>query len=285
MITLVIDVKGWAFDRTADEMIKYLPFEVKKRYVQEFNDKPEFTEFTHFMNWLDGKELGDRVSGGVCSHNFEIRHKKQAKKKMPKMRALSTISKRLYTTISKYNNNVHYCPNGVDADMFTPTVNTGEFTVGWVGQPSSGGKKSTEGVISCDIKGYGSFLKPLLKRLKNVKFKILDLPYDKAMPHSEMPGWYRDIDVLICTSLYEGCPLPVLEASACGKTVVSTRVGIVPELLDDFIVYSVDEMAERLLFLKDNRDLCREVGAKNRQKIEKDWTWKKVVKNWEGFFK
>ncbi len=49
----------------------------------------------------------------------------------------------------------------------------------------------------------------------------------------EMPGFYQGLDVLVCPSRVEGGPMPVLEALACGVSVVIPRgVGILDELPD-----------------------------------------------------
>lgn len=45
-----------------------------------------------------------------------------------------------------------------------------------------------------------------------------------------MPEFYRNLDVLVCCSEFEGTPNPVLEAMATGCAVVSTDVGIVPDI-------------------------------------------------------
>ncbi len=48
---------------------------------------------------------------------------------------------------------------------------------------------------------------------------------------SEMPRFYQGLDVLLCPSLVEGGPMPVLEALSCGVRVVIPRgVGILDEL-------------------------------------------------------
>jgi glycosyltransferase involved in cell wall biosynthesis len=47
-----------------------------------------------------------------------------------------------------------------------------------------------------------------------------------------MGDFYRSNHVLICTSKHEGGPLPVVEALACGRPVISTEVGIVPEVVN-----------------------------------------------------
>lgn len=48
-----------------------------------------------------------------------------------------------------------------------------------------------------------------------------------------MADLYRRSRVLLCTSFSEGNPRVVAEAMACGVAVVSTRIGRVPELIED----------------------------------------------------
>lgn len=55
----------------------------------------------------------------------------------------------------------------------------------------------------------------------------------KHYPWRAMPAFYQSLDVLVCPSLVEGGPMPVLEALSCGvKVVVPSGVGIVDELPD-----------------------------------------------------
>ena len=60
------------------------------------------------------------------------------------------------------------------------------------------------------------------------------------MPHVTFTGWrhnlprvYSDLDVLVSCSKSEGTPFTIIEAMAAGCPVVATRVGGVPDLLDD----------------------------------------------------
>ena len=50
-------------------------------------------------------------------------------------------------------------------------------------------------------------------------------------PHSEIVQWMNAADVFCLPSLNEGCPNVVLEALACGRPVVASRVGGIPEIM------------------------------------------------------
>jgi glycosyltransferase involved in cell wall biosynthesis len=54
-----------------------------------------------------------------------------------------------------------------------------------------------------------------------------------AQPLARIPAWLAACDVLVLPSHAEGTPNVVLEALACGRRVVATRVGGIPDLLND----------------------------------------------------
>lgn len=59
----------------------------------------------------------------------------------------------------------------------------------------------------------------------------VDVSFVGARPHDEIPQWIAACDVFALPSWNEGMPNVVLEALACGRRVVATRVGGTPDIL------------------------------------------------------
>jgi glycosyltransferase involved in cell wall biosynthesis len=101
-----------------------------------------------------------------------------------------------------------------------------------------------------------------------------------------MPGFYKKVDAVLIASTEEGAGLPVLEAGAAGKLVISTPVGhysrvglkgadFVPIVEHEFI----EKTVELLSYYKSNsekyRQRCLEI-----QHHAQSYDWKYVIDNW-----
>jgi glycosyltransferase involved in cell wall biosynthesis len=113
--------------------------------------------------------------------------------------------------------------DGVDMELFTPQPLPEEFTLGWAGN------RVYESIGLGDFKGV-KLIEEAARRC-NIPLVIQDKQV-KQIPQADMPEqFYRRISCYVCASVAEGTPVPVLEAKACGRHVVSTRVGIVPKVV------------------------------------------------------
>jgi glycosyltransferase involved in cell wall biosynthesis len=71
-----------------------------------------------------------------------------------------------------------------------------------------------------------------LKRCRELAAKSgAQVVFKGARPHAEVPRWLAACDVLALPSWHEGMPNAVLEAIACGRRVVATRVGGIPDVV------------------------------------------------------
>ena len=106
-----------------------------------------------------------------------------------------------------------------------------------------------------------------------------------------MLHFYHVIDVFILPSETECMPRVVLEAMSCGLPVVSTKVGNIPLLLTDNFLMPVQpdkliikKMNIILTKLKKNKNLRISTGERNRNFIEKNFSWEVIQPHWDKIF-
>lgn len=127
-------------------------------------------------------------------------------------------------------------------------------------------------------RSYGGFLRAM------VKGELADhVRFVGFIPNGDLPRWYRDADLLVLPSVYETFGIPLIEAMASGTPVVATRIGGVPEIVDDGCVGilvepgSAAQLAQgiRTLIRDDNRLL--QMGKEGRKRVIEKFSWDKVV--------
>jgi glycosyltransferase involved in cell wall biosynthesis len=85
----------------------------------------------------------------------------------------------------------------------------------------------------------------------------------------------RDLDVVVCASLVEPFGICLIEGMACGKPVVATRVGGIPEIVvhgkTGILVEPGNSgaLAEAVCFLLDSPQAQRDFGREGRLRVEK----------------
>ena len=86
------------------------------------------------------------------------------------------------------------------------------------------------------------------------------------------------LDIFALPSLSEGIPMALLEAMAASRAVVASRVGGVPEIVEDgtegFLVESMDVngLAEKCLRLIQSPELAQKMGQAARARVERNFS-------------
>jgi len=90
--------------------------------------------------------------------------------------------------------------------------------------------KKYHGELCLVMVGQGSLEKQINSEIKNLGLdKVVTLT--GGVLHDEIPLWLNACDVFCLPSIREGMPNVILEALACKKPVVATRVGGIPEII------------------------------------------------------
>jgi len=93
-------------------------------------------------------------------------------------------------------------------------------------------------------------------------------------PQPKLAIWMRRASVLVLPSMSEGMPRVVIEAMASGTPVIGTRVGGIPELVEDgvtgWLVHPGDEygLEDKLRWILTHRDQARAMGDRGRSLAE-----------------
>lgn len=99
--------------------------------------------------------------------------------------------------------------------------------------------------------------------------------------HNTIPLWINSCDVFCLPSLSEGCPNVILEAIACGKPIVASNVGGIPELLESngntILVTpgNSDELANAISNILGKRQLS---GENTHRNFNIDYSWSQVAR-------
>jgi glycosyltransferase involved in cell wall biosynthesis len=161
-------------------------------------------------------------------------------------------------------------PMGVDLDSFKVAVpiNERKPKVLWLGS-----------VINRGVKGYTSCVVPLLELLdeKNIDhdIRLIDSLSDDLLDTEELNDYYNSGTVLVVASSQEGTPNVALEAAACGCTLVSTRVGNMPELIRNGVNGFLVDGEPRALMRAIEFAITRYQSLSTQLlKDIKDWDWR-----------
>lgn len=200
-------------------------------------------------------------------------------------------------------------PNGIDLDRFRPDAEArrairrelgipdGAFAVGTVGRlwPEKGHAyliRSLAPVLGERLRLVITGEGPERERLTA---QIAALPHPSSAHltgnRRDVPRLLAALDVFVLTSKSEGLPLVIPEAMAAGLPVVATRVGGIPQVVEEgttgFLVEYGDEDAlrGRLLALDADRQLARQCGEMGRERSLDRYSSRRMVSDYLALYR
>ncbi len=133
-----------------------------------------------------------------------------------------------------------------------------------------------------------------MERINN-RIRELDLQdnvHVEFFSWDKMPGMYREADICIYPSCFlEPFGLALLEANACGKPIVVSRAGGMPEIIRDgengFLIDMHDhrQLAERCLELLTDRVMAESMGRYGRELVEDRFVEDVMVESTIAFYR
>jgi glycosyltransferase involved in cell wall biosynthesis len=101
----------------------------------------------------------------------------------------------------------------------------------------------------------------------------------------EIPKYYNTLDLYIVASRVEGGPEAILEAMATGVPLVSTKVGMAPDIIKEGYngllaeIEDVAKLSEKTLRIMGNKNLSNQL-VNNALNTVKDYSWENIVKQY-----
>ena len=94
----------------------------------------------------------------------------------------------------------------------------------------------------------------------------------------DLDRFYRDARMVVfATRCYEGFPTVLLEAMSYGLPIICSRIGGLPEIVEDGktgLLYepgNITELTERIRMLWQNPALCRQLGDAGKRKLQEEY--------------
>ena len=101
----------------------------------------------------------------------------------------------------------------------------------------------------------------------------------------DVPEILAALDIALFTSIWEGTPIGIVEAMLMGKAIVATKVGGIPELIENGVTgilvkpYDKEAMAKAVTLLINDKKLARTISEMARRRAKGRFGLKTMVSN------
>ena len=112
------------------------------------------------------------------------------------------------------------------------------------------------------------------------------------VPYDKLPGFYANADaVVVASEIYESFSYTVAQAMACGKAVISSSIGGIPETLNNGkigLLYesgNTKELTECLIYIHNNDNLRIQFGKNARKFSVNEFSIERLKKTYLNYYK
>jgi len=192
--------------------------------------------------------------------------------------------------------------NGVDSRLFNPRVSGNEFReeIGFDGAivltngrlvKQKGFEYLIRAMAGVDAKlvifGRGPLESELKAEAKRVGCDALF--YTKRVSDGKLAKMYAACDVFALPSVWEPFGMVLAEAMACGKPVIGTNAGGIPEVVTRDCGFTVRKrsaaaLKEKVKTLLADKGLRKRLGAGGRKRAVKKFNWDNTAKDYEKMY-
>jgi len=143
--------------------------------------------------------------------------------------------------------------------------------------------KKFDGIIKLLIVGDGNYLNKAKRLVENLHLER-EVVFCGFVKNEDLVYYYNLCDIFIMPTMrVEGFPLTVIEAMACGKPIITSRIGGIPSAIDDQIngilipPGDVNMLAEKIILVLENKELREKLGKNAREKAVNEFNQDKMV--------
>lgn len=279
-VLLSVSTHGWAFENIATQVARHLGgrFDFKIEIASEHD--PGSVDLLVVFYWDDidrilAKVKPKRLLACIYDHvSWTGGRKAVALRQLGRANAVICGNTQIAAELKAagLKRPTFVCPDGVDLGLFRPLPLPEKFTVGWCGNALARGD---------DFKGIGL----IRKAAAQAGVPLVIQEYKERVPQTEMPErFYQRISAYVCASVSEGTPNPVLEALACSRPVITTRVGVTGDLVSHgvnglFAERDISALAAAIQEVSGWRIEARQNACR---KAVEEWGWDRAAKRWEA---
>ncbi|HLD28555.1 MAG TPA: glycosyltransferase family 4 protein [Patescibacteria group bacterium] len=253
-------VHGWAFNENISQFKKKVLLWAEK-FTAKYKDKIIFIAAADKKSAEKNKI---KIKDSVIIHNginsdIDFLPKEEARKKLLKNHQPYAINHKLIGTIANFYNNkgLNYF---IEATRLLVDQNPNIVSV---------------------VIGDGELRQYLKNLITNYSLENHFLLLGK---HENASGYLKAFDIYVSASVKEGLPYSIMEAMSAGLPIVATRVGGVPELIQDrengLLAQSQnpEDLASKIKYLLDNHDLADELAQKANSTVSQNFTISQMIK-------